>query len=45
MRQIILTISAIALTLALTSCNTVAGLGEDTQAAGRKIERAADRNM
>jgi entericidin B len=28
----------------LTGCNTMAGLGEDTQAAGRKIETTAEKN-
>ena len=25
-------------------CNTMAGLGEDTQAAGKKLENSAERN-
>jgi predicted small secreted protein len=29
---------------ALAACNTTEGLGKDTQAAGRAVERAADRN-
>lgn len=29
-------------TLALSACNTVAGLGEDTQAAGRAVEDTAE---
>lgn len=28
----------------LTACNTMAGLGEDTQAAGKKLENTAERN-
>jgi predicted small secreted protein len=28
----------------LAGCNTMAGLGEDTQAAGKKIERSAEGN-
>jgi predicted small secreted protein len=28
----------------LTGCNTMAGLGEDTQAAGRKLEASAEKN-
>ena len=28
----------------LTGCNTMAGLGEDTQAAGRKLETSAEKN-
>ena len=30
--------------LALGACNTIEGAGQDTQAAGRAIERTADRN-
>lgn len=29
--------------LSLTACNTVAGVGQDTQAAGRGLENAADK--
>jgi predicted small secreted protein len=29
--------------LSLSACNTVAGAGQDTQAAGRAVERAADK--
>ena len=28
----------------LAGCNTMAGIGEDTQAAGKKIENSAERN-
>ena len=28
----------------LAGCNTMAGLGEDTQAAGKKLENSAERN-
>ena len=28
----------------LTGCNTMAGLGEDTQAAGRSLEKSAEKN-
>lgn len=28
----------------LAGCNTMAGVGEDTQAAGKKIENSAERN-
>lgn len=28
----------------LTACNTTAGAGQDLQAAGRGLERSADRN-
>lgn len=30
--------------LSLTACNTVAGVGQDTQAAGRAVENAADKS-
>lgn len=29
--------------LSLTACNTIAGAGQDTQAAGRAVENAADK--
>lgn len=28
----------------LAGCNTMAGVGQDTQAAGKKIENSAERN-
>jgi entericidin B len=28
----------------LAGCNTMAGLGEDTQAVGKKLENSAERN-
>lgn len=28
----------------LAGCNTIAGMGEDTQAAGKKIENTAEKN-
>jgi entericidin B len=28
----------------LAGCNTMAGIGEDTQAAGKKIENSAEKN-
>ena len=28
----------------LAGCNTMAGIGEDTQAAGKKLENTAERN-
>jgi predicted small secreted protein len=28
----------------LAGCNTMAGVGQDTQAAGKSLERSADRN-
>jgi len=32
-----------AITLATTACNTVAGAGKDTQAAGQAVTNAADK--
>ncbi|MGB6231311.1 MAG: entericidin A/B family lipoprotein [Litorimonas sp.] len=32
----------LAATLSLAACNTIEGIGEDTQSAGEAIERAAD---
>lgn len=29
---------------AVSACNTVEGVGQDTQSAGRAVERAADRS-
>ena len=28
----------------LAGCNTIAGIGEDTQAAGKKLENSAEKN-
>ncbi|HUP30136.1 MAG TPA: entericidin A/B family lipoprotein [Usitatibacter sp.] len=28
----------------LAGCNTIAGVGEDTQAAGKKLENSAEKN-
>ena len=39
-KLIVLLISA----YVLAGCNTMAGLGEDTQAAGKKLENSAERN-
>ena len=36
--------AALLAALTLTGCNTVHGLGQDVQAGGRAIERAADRH-
>jgi entericidin B len=33
-----------ALLALLAACNTIEGAGQDTQAAGKAIERSADRN-
>ena len=42
MRKII---AALFGTLALAGCNTMAGIGEDTQALGQTVERTAERNQ
>ena len=42
MKKLILAIMGAA--FILTGCNTMAGLGEDTQAAGRKLETTAEKN-
>ena len=39
-KLIVLLISA----YVLAGCNTMAGIGEDTQAAGKKLENSAERN-
>ena len=38
-------IAALLAALALAGCNTMAGLGEDTQAAGQALERSAERHQ
>lgn len=35
---------AVALSSLAAGCNTMEGLGQDTQAGGRALERSADRN-
>jgi entericidin B len=35
--------SSVALVFLLSGCNTIEGLGQDVQAGGRAIERAADK--
>lgn len=44
MNKLILAVSLIAMTLSTVACNTFAGLGEDVQAGGRKLENTAERN-
>ncbi len=34
-----------AFVIGLTACNTMAGVGKDTQKAGEKIEKEADRHI
>ena len=42
MRSFITTITMVALTSLLVACNTMEGFGEDIQAGGAGIERAAE---
>ena len=44
MKRIVCAILGAAFLTVLAGCNTMAGIGEDTQAAGKKIENSADRN-
>jgi predicted small secreted protein len=44
MKRIIAALIGASFVLTLAGCNTMAGVGEDTQAAGKKIENSADRN-
>jgi predicted small secreted protein len=44
MKRIICALIGAAFLAGLAGCNTMAGIGEDTQAAGKKIENSADRN-
>jgi predicted small secreted protein len=37
-------IALLATGFAVSACNTVEGVGQDTQSAGKAVERAADRN-
>lgn len=37
-------IAAIVGLMFLAGCNTMAGVGQDTQAAGKKLESSADKN-
>ena len=41
MNRLILALAAVALSLGLSACNTVKGMGQDIQKAGEKIEGAA----
>jgi len=44
LKKLMLASLLVAFTGYLAACNTVEGLGQDTQKAGEKIENAADRN-
>lgn len=43
-KAILALFAALLAALTLAGCNTVHGLGQDVQAGGRAIERAADRH-
>lgn len=38
----IVTLLALAISIGLSGCNTIAGAGKDVQATGNAVERAAD---
>lgn len=42
-RKIIAALLLSAFVLSITACNTMAGVGKDTQKAGEKIEKEAER--
>ena len=42
--RLLLVATSAVLSMSLTACNTVEGAGEDTQNAGKSLERAAERN-
>jgi entericidin B len=44
MKKLIASLVGLAFVAVLAGCNTMAGIGEDTQAAGKKLENSADRN-
>ena len=41
MNRLILVVAALAITVGLSACNTIRGMGQDIQKAGEKIEGAA----
>ena len=41
MKRLVMAVAALAV---LAGCNTMAGIGEDTQAVGKKLENVAERN-
>jgi len=44
MKKLIAALVGAAFVSFLAGCNTMAGVGEDTQAAGKKIENSAEKN-
>jgi entericidin B len=41
MNRLILVVATLAITVGLSACNTIRGMGQDIQKAGEKIEGAA----
>jgi len=44
MKKIISVLSVLIVTVGLTACNTMSGLGKDVERGGEKIQGTADRN-
>jgi Predicted small secreted protein len=44
MKKLIASLAGLAFVAFLAGCNTIAGAGEDTAAAGKKIENSAEKN-
>jgi len=44
-RNVSVTLLLGAFVMGMTACNTMAGVGKDTQKAGEKIEKEADRHI
>jgi predicted small secreted protein len=44
LRRILAALSLVAITIAMSACNTVEGMGKDVKATGSAIEKAADKN-
>lgn len=45
MKKILSLLSALAFTIGLAACNTMAGMGEDIEAGGEKLESTAERQQ
>jgi predicted small secreted protein len=44
LKKLVGLVSLIGLVLGLAACNTMEGVGQDVQAGGKAIEKAADKN-
>jgi predicted small secreted protein len=44
MKKLTAALFIVSLTLVLSACNTIKGVGKDVQKAGEKVEEAADKN-